>query len=312
MYLYNVILGNQNIAPAKWCHMVDDYGNHFIAKDDISQRLRIDKEVDQNKHPQVGELPVEWASANMCCHHILPGIRWSNNNKNMNPLLLNDRRVAENPEFEQIVCYLTVSSNYKIVRFATEHRILQTYHRENEYQGCAIVLDTDAKKDSPTIIEVYAYNTKKDEYKKITVAFTENDKINTIIKNVTNKATIADMKEQCSKFKNRYMGFKILTHSGDMITRAWVVSPKYKEMVQNRLKGINSAMIIEVSPDEVGNDPEVLERTKQKLSILRESRIRSLTLCGVQLPLSIIRELRIIYVFNYDVKNDILSCRKSN
>ena len=312
MYLYNVVLGNQNIAPAKWVHMVDDYGNHFIAKDDISQRLRIDKEVDQSKYPPEGELAVEWASANMSCHHLLPGVRWSNNNKNMNPLLLNDRRSVDNPAFEQIVCYLTISSNYKIVRFNTEHRILQTYHRDNQYQGCAIVLDTDSKADTPTIIEVYAYNTKKDEYKKITVAFTDGDKINTVIKNVTNKATIADMREQCNKFKNRYMGFKILTHPGDMITRAWVVSPKYKELIQGRLKNINSSIIIEIAPDELENDPEVLERTLQKLSILKESRIRSFTMCGVQLPLSIIRELRMIYVFNYDIKNDVLSCRKSN
>ena len=141
MILYNITLGNLNLTPDSWSHMVDVHGNHFIAKDDIHQRIRIDSKVEPETYPELGNLTPVWAAANMQCYNILPNTRWVNNNRNMNPILLPDRDVDSGKE--QIVVYITVSNNYAIARFNTNHRILQTYHKKDMYQGCAVVLNTD-------------------------------------------------------------------------------------------------------------------------------------------------------------------------
>ena len=48
MILYNITLGNLNLAPEPWSHTMDDHGNHFITKDDIRQRIRITGKISLN------------------------------------------------------------------------------------------------------------------------------------------------------------------------------------------------------------------------------------------------------------------------
>ena len=95
MLLYNITLGNLNLAPDAWSHITDAYGNHFIVKDDIHQRIRIDGKVDPAIYPELGELTPVWTSSNMQCYDILPGTKWINNNRNMNPFLLMNRNLDE-------------------------------------------------------------------------------------------------------------------------------------------------------------------------------------------------------------------------
>ena len=118
MFLYNVVLGNQHLTPNPWTHIIDTHGNHFITKDDIHQRIRVDGKVDAKSFPELGELKPEWSTANMQCFNILPGTRWVNNNRNMNPLLIVNKGASK----EQIVVYITVSNNYIITRFNTNHK----------------------------------------------------------------------------------------------------------------------------------------------------------------------------------------------
>ena len=187
MILYNIVLGNLKLTPDSWSHITDSHGNHFIAKDDIHQRIRIDGKVDPSIYPNEGELTPVWSAANMQCYNILPGTRWVNNNRNMNPLLLSNKEIVEGQE--QIVVYITVSNNYAIARFNTTHRILQTYHKKDMLQGCAVVLNEQNRSDDNRIISISVYDKKKKEYSQFNIAFMKDDlnKINIERKGISNK-----------------------------------------------------------------------------------------------------------------------------
>lgn len=312
MILYNITLGNLSLAPESWSHITDAHGNHFIAKDDIRQRIRIDSKVDPSIYPELGELTPTWAAANMQCYEILPDTRWVNNNRNMNPLLLMNKEADKGKE--QIVVYITVSNNYAIGRFNTSHRILQTYHKKDTLQGCAVVLNTDERDADNRIISISVYDKKKDQYNQFNIAFNKEDisKINIDRKSITNKSFLETLKNQVTKFNNRYMGFKILTKPNELLTIAYVTSDKFKDEIAKATKDIKNVQIITVNPDQLADASYVDYITTMLENEFNSGRIRAITQCGVNLPLDIIRKLKLLYVFNYDTKNQVLSCKKSN
>lgn len=312
MILYNITLGNLNLTPDSWSHTIDDHNNHFIVKDDIRQRIRIDGKVDPSIYPELGELTPEWAAANMQCYNILPGTRWVNNNRNMNPLLLANKESDEGKE--QIVVYITVSNNYAVARFNTSHRILQTYHKKEVLQGCAVVLNTDERESDNRIISISVYDKKKEQFSQFNIYFNKNDinKIKIDRKAITNKPLLETLENQVHKFKNRYMGFKIITKPTELLTVTYITSDKFKDDIVKITKDINKPNIITINNDKLEDSAYVEDMTTMLRNELDKGRIRAVTLCGVNLPLDIIRELKLLYVFNYDVKNNVLSCRKSN
>lgn len=312
MLLYNIVLGNHSVVPEKWSHIVDEHGNHFIANDSIRQRMRIDKGVDPELYPEVGELEPVWSSSNMQCYHMLP-VRWVNNNKNMNPLLLMDKNADENNE--QIVIYLTVASNYSILFFNTNHRILQTYHKNNVLQGCAIVLNEEERDTQKEFIKLTVYDNKKEQFSSISIKPSENDKrkILTERKAVSDKNSIKSMNDHMKKFKGRFMGFKIISKPKELLTSTYIVDKKFEEIIRKKTENISNITIYPVDAKRMKSDEEYIS---DLVPILKDdidtNRIRSITLCGVNLSLNIIRDLKLLYVFNYDVKHDVLSCKKSN
>jgi hypothetical protein len=318
MILYNVVLGNLKIAPNAWSHITDDFGNHFIAKDDIHSRIRIDNKVDDRIYPELGELKPVWASNNMQCYNILSGTRYVTNNRNMNPVFLNSKEYNDGDD--QIVIYLTVSNNYAITRFNTSHRILQTYHKINMFQGCAIVLNTKDRAEDNRIISISVHDRKKNQYSQFNISFMKDDlnKIEIHRKSITNKEQLEAIKEQANKFKNRYMGFKIITKPNDLLTNTYVTSNKFKADVVNATKYLNKVNIITIDPEQITtavekNDTATLDNITEMLQKNFEAnKIKAITQCGVSLPIDMIRKLKLLYVFNYDVKNKVLSCRKSN
>lgn len=317
MILYNVVLGNLKIAPNAWSHITDDFGNHFIAKDDIHSRIRIDNKVDDRTYPELGELKPVWASNNMQCYNILNGTRYVTNNRNMNPVLLNSKEYVNGDD--QIVIYLTVSNNYAIARFNTSHRILQTYHKSNMFQGCAIVLNTKDRANDNRIISISVHDRKKNQYSQFNISFMKDDlnKIEIHRKSITNKEQLETIKEQTTKFNNRYMGFKIITKQDDLLTNTYITSTKFKDDIIKATKGLKTN-IITIDPEQIrtaetNNDIETLDNITAMLqNEFEANKIKAITQCGVSLPIDMIRKLKLLYVFNYDAKNKILSCRKSN
>lgn len=311
MLLYNITLGNLNLASDSWTHITDTYGTHFIAKEDIHQRIRIDNKIESSDYPNDGVLTPVWSSSNMQCYDILPGTRWVNNNRNMNPFLTTNKKDGDP---EQIVVYVTVSNNYAIARFNTSHKILQTYHKKDVLQGCAIVLTADDRAANNSIISISVYDRKKNQYSQFNVSFMREDLNKVIInrKAITNENTLNTLKNQVQKYSNRYMGFKILTKPKDLLTVTYVTSDKFKDDVVKATKKIQHTKIITINPEDLENQASIANVVNMLQSEFDNGRVKAITQCGINLPLDVIRQLKLLYVFNYDVKNDILSCRKSN
>ena len=315
MILYNIILGNLNLAPDPWKHTIDEHGNHFIAKEDIRQNIRIDGGVDESNYPKAGDLEPTWAAANMQCYHVLPGTKWINNNRNMNPMLLATKEPKE--EKEQIVVYITVSNNYSIVRFNTNHRILQTYHKKDIFQGCAVVLNNTERNADNRIIAINAYDRKRDQYNQFNIAFMKDDinKIRIERKSITNTNVLETMKTQIEKFSNRYMGFKILTKPTELLTRYYVTTEKYKNDIIKATANINNVRVITIDNllDQSNDSNEFVNKfVSEYQKEFETERIRSITQCGTTIPLEAIKQLKLLYVFNYNMKDNVLSCKKSN
>lgn len=312
MLLYNIVLGNQKLAQDPWKHIVDQHGNHFIAKEDIRQRIRIDEKVDPSTYPELGNLPMTWGASNMQCYNVLPGTKWFNNNRNMNPLLLENKFASE--DNEQIVVYITVSNNYSIVRFNTPYKILQTYHKKDILQGCAVVLNSKDIVENGDIIRISVYDKKNNAYNEFNVHFMKEDHSKILVnrKNITNPKVLESMKSQIAKFNNRYLGFKIVTKPKDLLTVAYVTSDKFKDEVVHATRNIKNPLIITINPEQLENPANNANIIKNLQKEFEESRIRAITQCGVNLPLDVVRQLKLLYVFNYDMKNNVLSCRKSN
>lgn len=318
MILYNIVLGNQKLVPNAWNHITDEYGSHFIAQEDIHQRIRIDSRIDERTYPDIGDLKPVWSAANMQCYNILKDTRYVNNNRNMNALLLPSRE--HNADNDQIVIYLTIGNNYSIARFITSHRILQTYHKKDVLQGCAIVLNTKDRANDNRIISISVYDKKKNQYSQFNISFMKDnlDKINIERKSITNKDLLEKFKNQVNKFNSRYMGFKIITKPEDLLTSTYITSDKFKQDVVNATKNINKPKIITINPEQLeyaveSKNNDVIEMITAMLQNEFEAeRIKAITQCGVSLPLDVIRKLKLLYVFNYDVKNKVLSCKKSN
>lgn len=314
MILYNIVLGNLNLAPDPWKHTIDAHGNHFITKEDLRQNIRIDGSIEESIYPKAGDLDPVWVAANMQCYHILPGTKWINNNRNMNPMLLATKEPKE--EREQIVVYITVSNNYSIVRFNTNHRILQTYHKKDIFQGCAVVLNNAERTADNRIMNISVYDKKKNQYSQFNISFMKDDlnKIRIDRKAVTNTKILETMKKQVEKFSNRYMGFKIITKPAELLTRYYVTTEKYKNDIIKATANINNVRVITIDNPAQATDissfvNDFVSKYQKEFEI---ERIRSITQCGVNIPLDAIKQLKLLYVFNYNIKDNVLSCRKSN
>jgi hypothetical protein len=77
-------------------------------------------------------------------------------------------------------------------------------------------------------------------------------------------------------------------------------------------KNINNPNIIVLDQERLDNNEDLSETIESLQNLLEQGRIRAVTQCGVNLPLEVVRKLKLLYVFNYDTKNNVLSCRKSN
>ena len=315
MLLFNKTIGT-SIKNESFSHIVDDHGNHFIARDDLYQRIRIDKDVDEDIFPMVGKLDPEWNDNGTEGYSILQETRWVNNNKNMNPLLLVDNDAVNHGE--QVVFYLTVSlADYTIVRYRTNHRILQTYHKKDVFQGCAIVFNLDScSSENNTVIELQLFNKATKKYEQFNI------KINDYLESVDEAFTITDrkainaIKEYRNKTKHRVIGFKIIVKPHELLTNTYITTEGKLEEVKELTKDIKNVNIITVDDEFAdGNTPSSnkVSLTKNKLeSVLKENRIRAVTIVGINLPKDITRELRLLYVFKYNQEKHTLISKKSN
>lgn len=301
--LYTITLGTKNIAPDNWEIIKDEHGNAFFEKKDIRQRIRLDNSIKNFTHAVTTSHPHELATRTA-----LPKFtKWVNNNKNMNPMIMHDGKSRDKSYSPLVVVYLTIDTSYKMLSYFTDHRILQTYHKKDEYQGCAIVTDERTLAETPELITINVKEVESGEFKTLTLSMCDN-RIVCLSRSMETEVE-KKMKDICDKYQNSYLGFKIHTLQHELVTCTYLVDESKMEKAAALTKYIKNAVLIPLSKETLANE-ELLHQILQE-EIL-DKKIRTVTLYGVTLPLGICKEFKLLYVFTYNDKLDTLLCRKSN
>ena len=315
--LYNVVLGDHRHVPDKW-KLIEDGGFYFYEKADLQQRIRLSKDFGVPE-----ELQYQWGTDTIQCYEFendpnVPEKRWRNNTSNMNPILRKIDPTKYKDQSEQIIVYITVMKNYKIVDFHTDYQILATYHRKGYYQGCAVVLTRDQMQQvgNRILLTLDAYDRKKDASKEITVEFKNltDTHLQTKfvgVKDPEEKNRIVERIQESKASEESLLGFKCVVKPNTFITSVYFVSKEYEAFLRKRVRMYNLDLV--VVPEKTLHDPDEL------LELVREhthgKRVRAITQMGVKIPLQVIKGANIIYVFNLrkDENNTTkLTCIKSN
>lgn len=294
MVLYDVRVGN-NIVDDSWEFITDEFGNNFITKPSIYQRLRIDKTI-EGIEPKVVE--ASWKSNDAARYEFLTDkkLRWANNNKNMNPILLVDENASD-----LNICYVTLSEDYILLRYRTSAEILQTFHKKNASQGCCVVFDED-KLTKGSILQLQIKEKKTSRYLQVYLNV-ENGEVKKIVKPISDKKVLATLR--AIKKPNN---FKIQVKSG-LMTLAYIVTNKeqYESVINEE---ISNPIIYEYIDGLTSKDLE-----EDLSSFFGENRIRAVTLMGMDasvLNKDLVRNLRLLYIFEYNDDTNSLICKRSN
>ena len=294
MVLYDVRVGN-NIVDDSWEFITDEFGNNFITKPSIYQRLRIDKTI-EGIEPKVVE--ASWKSNDAARYEFLTDkkLRWANNNKNMNPILLVDENASD-----LSICYVTLSEDYILLRYRTSAEILQTFHKKNASQGCCVVFDED-KLTKGSILQLQIKEKKTSRYLQVYLNV-ENGEIKKVIKPISDKKVLTTLRA-IKKSNN----FKIQVKSG-LMTLAYIVTNKeqYESVINEE---ISNPIIYEYIDGLTSKDLE-----EDLSSFFGENRIRAVTIMGMDasvLNKDLVRNLRLLYIFEYNDDTNSLICKRSN
>lgn len=294
MVLYDVRVGN-NIVDDSWEFITDEFGNNFITKPSIYQRLRIDKTI-EGIEPKVVE--ASWKSNDAARYEFLTDkkLRWANNNKNMNPILLVDENASD-----LSICYVTLSEDYILLRYRTSAEILQTFHKKNASQGCCVVFDED-KLTKGSILQLQIKEKKTSRYLQVYLNV-ENGEIKKVVKPISDKKVLATLR--AIKKPNN---FKIQVKSG-LMTLAYIVTNKeqYESVINEE---ISNPIIYEYIDGLTSKDLE-----EDLSSFFGENRIRAVTIMGMDasvLNKDLVRNLRLLYIFEYNDDTNSLICKRSN
>ena len=318
--LYNVIIGNNQKVNKDW-RVLEENGSYFYDKPDLRQRIRIDQSLDHT-------LTQLYRTDNVQCYDFGEGKRWRSNTSNFNPALRPlVANKANKDTSEQIIIYVTMMNNYQMVDFETDYSIMNTYHKKKEWQGCVLVMTAQEVETlkKRQVLRIFAYNKKKEQPVTIELSFGKYSEETMEAKGITSDIDIShlgmhiksikdkDEKERVlkmvEKYKDSYLGFKCIIHPNVLVTSTYFVSKKYEEMMNKIVKFKNRQIV--VVDDETLKDKEKLSDLVARTCAPRK--IRAITVVGLHIPLDVISENRLLYVFTYcDGVHKGLSCIKSN
>lgn len=290
-----------------WSIESDNYGNNYYTKENIRKRIRLAKDLDFQPNLERANPPEVFHGGIVNEYNTPVNSRWVNNNKNMNPMLIAGK------DDEQMIVYLTVmAEDYRVIDFTTRHRILQTYRKKDEYQGCAIVLNKSdlCKNEKDTDNEIFRLvvrNKTTERFEVIRLKF-KNDKIE-----ICDSEDISDYKPARlyaveKKFTEGVL-FRVRVKKNDFLTNTYFVSPDKEEETKELVSGIKNANVV-ILTDEMLNNMEILRAVLR--DELESKNIRAFTTNGVRIPNELAKEFKQLYIFDYDSEKGYLKCVKSN
>ena len=290
-----------------WSIESDNYGNNYYTKENIRKRIRLAKDLDFQPNLERANPPEVFHGGIVNEYNTPANSRWVNNNKNMNPMLIAGK------DDEQMIVYLTVmAEDYRVIDYTTRHRVLQTYRKKDEYQGCVIVLNKSdlCKNEKDTDNEIFRLvvrNKTTERFEVIRLKF-KNDKIE-----ICDSEDISDYKPARlyaveKKFTEGVL-FRVRVKKNDFLTNTYFVSPDKEEETKELVSGIKNANVV-ILTDEMLNNMEILRAVLR--DELEAKNIRAFTTNGVRIPNELVKEFKQLYIFDYDSEKGYLKCVKSN
>ena len=315
--LYSVVLGETSTDAFGWKLDKDDYGSSVITNETLRQRLRLAKNVDP-KFNKVNESVDNKTNLRVGSYELPSKIFFSNSFKNMNMNIVNftskDKNLIETYVDDNII-YLTLSvKEFKLLEYHLHEdaEILYTYNKRNEFIGCAIVFKGS---DVNNVFTLYAKNKKR--FTSLTINIKEG-KIEVYIANTVTKDVLKRLLNTEKKLSKRTIKFK-MQPKNRLLTSTYICDESVLNEVQKLTKSIKNCNIIAIDKNEVLDDKGFVSYEKLKEDAkevfdeyIKDQNVRAVTLVGLNLPKEFSTEYKILYVFDYDLKDSKLRCIKSN
>lgn len=311
--LYSVIIGDGNSGLTNdWTLSNDSYDNTFISNESIRQRIRLGKKVNK-------KLDNVYSDEKSAAYEIATNTFLSNNNKNMNLSLMNFW--TQNPEvnanhIDDNILYITfLNKDYRMIEYKVYNReVIQTYRNRGEYQGLAITfkaLDTF----DVVMFTMLAKDLKNNNFVEINVSIDENGKIKTTYDEIVNPDVINDCKFRLKKLGTRFHHF--MMDVDGFPTNTFIIDNKYAEKIKDLLIAVPNAQVISLIGGSAAFDDDITDEEKESVreilqACIVDQRVRAITTVGIRLPKTFCKTYNILYHFNYDIKNNKLTCVKSN
>lgn len=287
--------------------IMEKFYTKFLSFEKIRQKIRLTDKIDKCDFTST-----EFESS-FGCGKIIKfdnNFVWANSNINMNPCLY----PISNKLSESVICYITLPNNLKLLSYSASCRILQTYHMNGKYNGCVIVCSIKElmSLNGNGIISLFVYDKTDKRISKVDCAITvieantaeEYNFLPIIEKSSISKDKFQILKNLNKKYKNE-LKFKIKDED-ELLTATYIVDSSKVDTVKKIVEKIKNANIIVV------DDNLSIEEKKSILQEKLAEKVRAVTLVGVRVPLSVLKELKMIYVFSYDTETKTLKCIKSN
>ena len=331
--LFNVVLGqSKDLDSLSWHIKSDHFDNSFISNEYIRQSIRIGNNVNEvldfvyefEEGPDDANMAIPYKH---CGFNIAKHIFITNNNRNMNLAIMNywnkddpNGKKHKDPD----IIYLTLMNNdctlasYELME-GTE--ILSTYRWKSDHHGCALVVSRVGPAEQKLItltvkssdfrfhkIDLYMYHKHKTPTLKVFDSIIEDGKelreLRTAMSPFSNQKSKKNAAPPCFKIQSS-------DPKRIMTSQVFVSSEKVDELEKFIGKKRTSNMKIHVIPTDISEKERraIFDDISQEL---RESKIRALTVVDVRLPMDLLKDCGILYLFRVDLQNNKVECIRSH
>lgn len=344
MRIFNLLIGDSSIENLLDTTNLDDkfdfglntdkYGNRFIENTFLRQKIRIDKNIEYSDnmdtivpmskdyvYDSLNNKSIKYSYVTY--DSFLPGeaLKLVLNNKNMNPMILKNRD-PDGKTYDML--YLTIENNYQLLDYTTDFKIFQTFHKKNEFYGCAIYFDPDRIKSDDNNIPIISLTIKDkrtDDIMHINVcniidAMDEYDVVNRLGLIITDGSSESELNDNPYQRKGLGNRFKlrlnpyILATVGCVVDKNNIAEKEFNDILKK--SKIKNQTIVYLESDKM-NDEHYRETIINLMKAsFTDNKIRAITLFGVTLDSEIFKTLKMIYAFKYFPDKKMIRCIRSN
>lgn len=303
--LYSMTIGEPGSFTNPWTLINNGEKDKWLEKADIRQKIRIDASVpitdDLVQYYKREKNPVATQ-----CFKLPKNTVLLNYSKDMNTVLVPTKK-----QVKQHIIYITITNRYAIYLYETDHEIRASYHEENMYQGCCLVVPEDVEL-GVNVMSILVKDTITGKYLRFNIQF--NDKGACFVKDhKIDDDTMSIIKSKEKKYPNHRIPFRLAIR--EFCTQIYISKESDAKLIEEKIYGNRKKSGIISVPNVLADGKQTEKRINDLVECLRpcieQYKIKAVTLVNMHLPLEVIRKLNILYVFEYNTQTNELICKKS-